>query len=333
MAIDLSTQYLGMKLDSPLIASASPLTGDIDSLQKLEQAGASAAVLPSLFEEQIEHDRQEVQRLHEFQSDSMAESLSFFPEVEYNLGPDQYLKLISDAVSTVKMPIIASLNGSTRGGWVHYAQLMERAGARAIELNIYFIPTEPNAIADDVENQYCELIAAVSETVHIPVGVKIGPYFSSLPDLVRRFVQAGADGLVLFNRYLAPDIDLETLTFKPDLVLSTADELRVALRWIAILRDQVDASLAATGGVHEVPDLVKALLVGSDAVMLASALLKQGPNHLDTLRTGLIQWMTEHEYTSVEQMKGSMSKENCSNPEGLSRANYMKALTSYTTSK
>ncbi|TWT79409.1 NAD-dependent dihydropyrimidine dehydrogenase subunit PreA [Planctomycetes bacterium CA13] len=331
MSIDLSTTYLGLKLDSPLIASASPLTGDVDSVRKLEQAGASAVVLPSLFEEQIDHERREVERLHEFQADSMAESLSFFPEMEYNLGPDEYLKTLAEAISSVKIPVIASLNGATRGGWVHHAQLMEQAGASAVELNIYFIPTERNANGNDVENQYCELIAAVSETVHIPVGVKVGPYFTSLPDVVRRFVQAGADGLVLFNRYLAPDIDLDSLTFEPALKLSTPDELRVALRWIAILRDQIDASIAATGGVHNVEDVVKSLLVGADAVMMATILLQKGRDYLGELRTGLTRWLEEHEYESVEQIKGSMSINRCANPEGLNRANYMKALTSYTT--
>ena len=333
MSIDLSTHYLGLKLDSPLIASASPLTGDMESLQKLEQAGASAAVLPSLFEEQIEHEHAEMERLAEFQADSIAESLSFFPDIDhYNISIDRYLKLISEANGCLKIPVIASLNGATRGGWVRYAKSMEQAGASAIELNIYFIPTEVDANANDVENQYCDLIAAVSESVYIPVGVKVGPYFTSLPDVVRRFVQAGADGLVLFNRYLAPDIDLESLRFEPALQLSSPEELRVALRWIAILRDQVDASFCATGGVHSVADVVKSLLVGSDAVMIASSLLQLGRNHLSELRTGLIRWLEEHEYESVTQIKGSMSMKNCSNPEGLNRANYMKALTSYTSS-
>ncbi len=330
MCIDLSTLYLGMKLDSPLVASACPLTADIVSLQILEQAGVSAAVLPSLFEEQIEHHHSAENPDHAHQTKTTVGSSGRFPDLDtYNTGADDYLQLIKTAKRTLAIPIIASLNGATDAGWVQYAYWMQEAGADAVELNIYVIPTDPVVNARNVEHQYCDLVAAVSEKLSIPLAVKIGPYFSALPNLANELVKAGAEGLTLFNRYLAPDIDLETLTFKPDLKLSSPDELRIALRWIAILRDQVSISLAATGGVHEATDIAKALLVGSDAVMIASSLLQHGPKRIRSMRTGLSDWMSAQKYTSIDQLKGRMSNHNCSNPEGLKRSNYMKTLTTY----
>ncbi len=331
MTIDLSTTYLGIKLESPFVASACPLTGKLDSLKALERAGASAAVLPSLFEEQIEHEQQQLDRLHQFQTDSTAESLDYFPKLDtYNTGPDQYLQWIHDAKQAVSIPIIASLNGSSDGGWVHYSHLMEQAGADALELNIYTVPTNSSESAADIERGYCDLVASVRTKVTIPLAIKIGPYFSALPNLTKNLVHAGADGLVLFNRYLAPDIDLEKLSFDPTLQLSTSEDLRVAIRWIAILRDQFKGSIAATGGIHSGLDAAKVLLVGADALLIASALLSRGTAHLTQIRKELVQWMTDHEYRSIEQLKGSMSLQNCPNPQELWRANYMKALTSFT---
>ncbi len=330
--IDLSTSYLGLELKNPFIASASPLTGSVESLLHLERAGASAVVLPSLFEEQIEHEREQFEKLNAFQSDSMAESLSFFPDLErYNTGPEEYLQLIRDAKESLCIPVIASLNGFSSGGWKYYGELMEQAGADALELNIYLVPTDPSVSSSDVERHYRELVTSVREQLRIPLAVKMGPFFSSPATFGSDLVESGAAGLVLFNRFLSPEIDLETLEFVPALQLSQPEELRLALRWIAILRDRIRASIAATGGVHTGLDTAKALLVGADAVMIASTLLKHGIDHLQVLRNELVQWMDENGYFSVEQLKGSMSLDNCSNPEGLKRANYMKALTSYTT--
>lgn len=331
MSINLSTRYLGLELSSPLVASSSPLTGKIDSLRQLEDAGASAVILPSLFEEQLEHEAVEVAKLLELQSESFAESLNYFPELEtYNTGPNEYLELIASARDSLSIPVVASLNGCTTGGWTRYASEMEQAGASALELNIYNIPANEAQDANAIDQSYADLVAAVRQQVTIPLAIKIGPYFSSLPNLAAKLVDAGADGFVLFNRYLEPDIDLETLEFVPDLLLSQPEELRLSLRWIAILRDQLTVSLAATSGIHSADDVVKAILVGADVAMLASALLKQGPRHLSQIKSDLGQWLEHHEYASIEQMKGSMSKSRSSNPEGLERANYMKALTNYT---
>lgn len=331
-SIDLTTNYLGLELKNPFIASASPLTGSLESLLHLERSGAAAVVLPSLFEEQIEHEREEFERLSAFQADSTAESLTYFPELErYNTGPEDYLQLIRDAKESLCIPVIASLNGFSSGGWRYFAELMEQAGADALELNIYLVPTDNSVSSSDVERHYRDLVVSVREQLRIPLAVKLGSHFSSPATFGSDLVESGASGLVLFNRFLSPDIDLDSLEFVPALHLSTPEELRLALRWIAILRDRVEASLAATGGVHSGLDVAKALLVGADAVMVASTLLKHGIDHLQVMRADLIQWMEENGYHSVDQLKGSMSMNNCSNPEGLKRANYMKALTSYTT--
>lgn len=332
--IDLKTNYLGLELKNPFIASASPLTGSLESLLHLERAGAAAVVLPSLFEEQIEHEREEFERLNAFQADSTAEASNFFPELDrYNTGPEEYLQHIREVKENLTIPVIASLNGFSSGGWKYYGELMEQAGADALELNIYLVPTDPNVSSADVERHYRDLVVSVREELRIPLSVKIGPHFSSPAAFGEGLIESGASGLVLFNRFLSPDIDLENLEFVPALDLSEPDELRLALRWIAILRDQCSGSLAATGGVHSGLDAVKALLVGADAVMVASTLLKHGINHLQVMCDDLVDWMVEHEYRSVEQLKGSMSLNHCGNPEGLKRANYMRALTSYTTTK
>jgi dihydroorotate dehydrogenase (fumarate) len=333
MKIDLSTNYLGLRLNNPLVVSACPLTGNVESLTRLQEAGAAAAVLPSIFEEQIEHDEMEIVRLLELRALSSPESADYFPQLEsYNTGPAGYLDLIADAKRRLEMPIIASLNGESLSGWIRYAELIEKAGAVALELNIYHVVKDRSLTSTMVDEHYVQLVQAIKRQLRIPVTVKIGPYFSSLPHFADRLVRGGADGLVLFNRYLAPDIDLENMRFVPALELSTPDELRLALRWIAILRDNVDISLAATGGVHRTDDVVKALLVGANAVECASALLQRGPQVLTEFRDGLDQWMQEHDYKSLKQLQGSMSMQKCPNPEGLMRANYMRALTSYTSS-
>jgi dihydroorotate dehydrogenase (fumarate) len=330
MHIDLSTRYLGLPLKNPLGVSASPLTRHLDTLRRLEEAGASVAVLPSLFEEQIRHEEEELERLYEYQADSYAESLSYFPQFEdYNTGPNEYLKYVETAKHAVSIPIIGSLNGSSLGGWVRYARGIRNAGADALELNIYFVPADPRMTAAEVEQRYVDLVAEVSHSVEIPVAVKIGPFFSSLPNFAARLVAAGASGLVLFNRYLEADIDLETLQFKPDLVLSNRHEARLPIRWIAILRDQIQASLAATGGVHRMEGVIKLLLAGADVTLMTSILLIRGPDFIRTLLVEIDRWLDEHEYASLEQLKGSMSRRNCPNPSALERANYTQALINY----
>jgi dihydroorotate dehydrogenase (fumarate) len=332
MNVDLSTRYLGLNLKNPLGVSASPLTRNLDTLRRLEEAGASVAVLPSLFEEQIRHDEFEIQRLYEYQAESFAESLTYFPEFDdYNTGSQQYLKVIENAKRAVAIPIIGSLNGSSPGGWIRYAKEIESAGADALELNIYFVPTDPEMTSAEVEKRYMSLVADVCQSVSIPVAVKIGPNFSSLPHFAKQLIKAGARGLVLFNRYLEADIDLDALQFKPDLVLSNRHEARVPIRWIAILRDQTRASLAATGGVHRMEGVIKLLLAGADVTLMASVLLINGPEFLRTLLLDVARWIDDHEYSSVEQLKGSMSRGNCPDPSALERANYTQALINYST--
>jgi dihydroorotate dehydrogenase (fumarate) len=331
MSIDLSTKYLGIKLAHPLMASASPLSVTVEGIQRLEESGAAAVVMPSLFEEQILHEEQEMQRLYEFKSESFAESLSYFPEAEeFRSAPQEYLTTITEAKKKVSLPVIASLNGCSVGGWTSYAKLMQEAGADGLELNVYFVPTDPQMSGTDVERRYIDLVASVRQTVSIPLAVKFGTNFSSVPHFAQQLADAGATGLVMFNRWLEPDIDLEKLQITPNLVLSNRYEMRVPLRWIAILREHLSISLAATSGVHYAEDLIKLILAGADVVMMASALLKYGPETLGKLREDLRVWMEENEYESVAQMKGSMSRANCPQPSELERGNYMKALVSYT---
>ena len=331
MSIDLSTRYLGIGLKHPIVASASPLTGSIDSLKRLEDAGIAAVVLPSLFEEQIEHEEMATHNLMLYGSELSPEASGFFPEQQkYNTGPDRYLKLIADAKKALSVPVIASLNGYTPGGWTAIARQLEQAGADAIELNVYFLATKLDDSSAAVESRYIDLVTSVAGQVKVPVAVKVAPYFSAMANMANRLAQAGASGLVLFNRFLQPDIELEELQVTPHLVLSTSDELRLALRWIAILRGRVSASLAATGGAHTPDDVLKLLLAGADCVMIASSLLKKGPAQVGVLVRGVTEWLVEREYSSVEQMKGSLSQQACPDPDAFERANYMKALKSYT---
>ena len=330
MSPDLSTRYLGLELSSPLVASASPLTGNVDSLRRLEDAGASAVVLPSLFEEQIEHEEMATHDLMLYGAEMSPEASGFFPEVPRSSGIDKYLRLIADAKQALDIPVIASLNGYTNGGWTRYARQLEEAGADAVELNVYFLATDAAEDARSVEQRYIDLVASVRANTRVPVAVKVAPYFSAFAHMAGELVQAGASGLVLFNRFVQPDIMLEELEVAPHLVLSTSDELRLALRWIAILHGRLQASMAATGGAHTADDVLKLLLAGADCVMLASCLLQKGPAHLTALRSGIERWMSEREYSSVRQLTGSLSQRACPDPAAFERANYMKALKSYT---
>ncbi len=331
MSADLRSRYLGLELRNPIVAAASPMTNSIDKLKRLEDAGVAAVVLPSLFEEQIEHEEMATQNLMLSGTELSAEARGFFPEMQdYNTGPDRYLKLIGEAKKALSVPVIPSLNGYTPGGWTQIAKQFEQAGADAIELNIYFLATDPEDTSAGVEKRYVDLVASVSSMVSIPVAVKVSPYFSAMANMAARLMRAGASGLVLFNRFVQPDIVLDELEVAPHLVLSTSEELRLALRWIAILRGRIKTSLAATGGAHTPDDVLKLLLAGADCVMIASSLLRRGPNHVTALVNGVEKWMNERDYTSVEQMKGSLSQRACPDPAAFERTNYMKALTSYT---
>jgi dihydroorotate dehydrogenase (fumarate) len=327
---DLRTEYLGLKLTSPLVPSASPLAQEISNLKQMEESGAGAVVLHSLFEEQIE---QEARTLHHYighGTESYAEALTYLPDPpRYRFGPDEYLEHVRRAKQAVGIPVIASLNGSTPGGWLKYARLIEQAGADALEINLYHIPADFDVSGSVIEERYLEVVRQVRGSVRIPVAVKIGPYFSALGDMACSLAEAGASGLVLFNRFYQPDIDLETLEVRPNVVLSDSHELRLPLRWIAILHGRIGASLAATGGVHTHEDALKALMAGADVAMLCSALLRHGIGHLAVVRAGIERFMEEREYVSVAQMKGSMSHRSCADPTAFERASYMKALTGY----
>jgi len=331
MPIDLRTHYLGLELKNPIVAAASPLTESLDHQKRLEDAGVAAVVLPSLFEEQILAEEENLAKVHEFGTDSFAEALNYFPEPdEYRLGTDEYLDRIRSAKKSLSIPVIASLNGTTEGAWIRYAKLFQEAGADAIELNIYSVAADLEQSAADVESQYCHLVQAVASSVSIPVAVKIGPYFSSVGHFARQAVASGAKGLVLFNRFLQPDIHLDTLETKPHLVLSSEFELLLPLRWIAILYGRINASLALTSGVHSANAVLKSVLAGADVVMLASVLYKQGLGCVTAFLNQMKEWMEEQGYHSIEQMKGSMSHKNSPNPSVFERGNYMKAITSFT---
>ncbi|MBP7228555.1 MAG: dihydroorotate dehydrogenase-like protein [Longilinea sp.] len=328
--VDLSTTYLGLRLKNPLVASASPLSKKVDTVRRLEDAGIAAVVMYSLFEEQITHESNALDHYLNLGTESYVEATSYFPDLEhYNVGPEEYLEQIRKLKSSVQVPIIASLNGISTGGWIEYARKMEQAGADALELNIYYVDTNPEVTAQELEQAYVTLVADVRQQVHIPLAVKLSPYFTALPNLAQRLVGAGANGLVLFNRFYQPDLDIEALEVVPSLVLSTSDELRLPLRWTAILHGRVAADLALTGGVHTAQDVVKSVMAGANVVMMASELLACGVGRVAELRTDLQRWLEEHEYTSIEQMRGSMSQRAVAEPAAYERANYMKALTSY----
>ena len=328
--MDLKTKYLGMTLKSPLVASASPLSEEISNIKKLEDAGAGAVVLYSVFEEQIRLEQEEY-NFHTTQgTEAFAESLSYFPEVEdYKLGPELYLEHIQNAKAAVDIPIIASLNGSSLGGWTDYAKEIEGAGADALELNIYNIPTDSGMSGAAVEQQYVDILKAVKGAVKIPVALKLSPYFSNFSNMAKQFDEAGADSLVLFNRFYQPDIDLDEFEVTPNLLLSQSNAMRLPMRWIAILKDNIKADLAATSGIHTGTDVVKMLLVGANVTMLCSSLLKHGITHIKNIEDHMKQWMRENDYASVSELQGSMSQQKTANPSSFERAQYMKALTKY----
>jgi len=328
--MDLTTQYLGMKLRSPLVVSASPLSEDIDNLKRMEDAGAAAVVLYSLFEEQLRQDRLELHQRMESGTESFAEALTYFPEPhDFHLGPEEYLKHIAAAKRATGIPIIASLNGSSAGGWTNYAQQIQQAGADALELNIYYIPTDLDLAGEVVEETYINILRAVKANVTIPVAVKLSPFFSNFANMAKRLDAAGANGLVLFNRFYQPDIELETLEVKPNILLSTPMAMRLPLRWIALLHGKLSASLAATSGIHRAADALKMLMVGADVTMLCSTILRHGIPQIAMIERDLVDWLEEHEYESISQLKGSLSQKNCAEPAAFERAQYMKALTGY----
>jgi dihydroorotate dehydrogenase (fumarate) len=328
--IDLSTTYLGLKLKNPLVASSSPLCEDVANIRRIEDAGASAVVLHSLFEEQIALESDDLDRSIEGASELGPEAQTHFPEMTRRvMGPDTYLAHIVKCKQAVRIPIIASLNGSTTGGWLSYAKQMEQAGADALELNIYYIPVDGDLTGAQVEQKYVDLVKAVKAEVRIPVAIKLGPYFSSTSNVAKRLDAAGANALVLFNRFYQPDYDLEALEVVPNLILSNSHELLLRLHWIAVLYGNVKADLALTGGVHSATDVVKAMMAGAKIAMMTSALLKRGISYLDTIATELLVWMGEHEYDSIKQMQGSMSRNAVPQPGAFERANYMKVLGSY----
>jgi dihydroorotate dehydrogenase (fumarate) len=328
--IDLSTTYLGLTLRNPLVVSASPLCEDVDNLIEMEEAGASAVVLHSLFEEQLSVESQDLAWNLFRGTESFPEATSYFPDmVDYNLGPEGYLEHIRQAKAAVKIPVIASLNGTSEGGWVRYAKEIEEAGADALELNIYSIPSHPDLTGTQVEHGYYDLVRRVKSQIRIPLAVKLSPYFSALANVAQELAQVGADGLVLFNRFYQPDFDLENLEVVSSLALSTPQELLLRLHWAAMLHGAVRADLAITGGVHSAQDVLKAMMAGARVAMMTSALLKHGIRHISGVRDRLLAWMDEHHYESIAQMQGSMSYRAVTDPAPFERANYMKVLRSY----
>lgn len=328
--MNLKTTYLGIELKNPIVPSASPLSRTIHSLRSMEDFGASAVVLYSLFEEQIRHEMREIDFHLTQHSHSNAEAMSYFPDSDdYYIGPDQYLEHIRDAKRALEIPVIGSLNGSTLGGWVKYASEIQEAGADALELNIYYIPTDINISSSDVEKRYVEILKSVKKEITIPIAVKISPYFSSTANFAKQLVEAGANGLVLFNRFYQPDIDLESLQIEPSVRLSTSFSTRTPLRWIAILHNKLNIDLAASTGVHTAEDVLKLIAAGANITMLCSALLKNGVGHISDVLTNVNRWLIDHEYESLNQLRGSMSYKTVADPSSFERAHYMKALQSY----
>jgi dihydroorotate dehydrogenase (fumarate) len=328
--MDLTTRYLGLKLKNPIVPSASPLSYTIDGMKQLEDAGASAIVMYSVFEEQIAHETSELLHYLSQGTESYSEAISYFPDVQqYNTGPDEYLELIKKAKEALEIPVIGSLNGVSVGGWTDYAKKIQDAGADALELNVYYIPTDIKVPGTEIEHQYIELLKSIKKSIRIPVAVKLSPYFSAMANMAKNLDNAGADALVLFNRFYQPDIDLETLEISPCVNLSSSQEMRLPLRWIAILYGHVKANLAATSGIHDAEGVLKMLMAGADVTMMCSALLKHGPDHIKKVLRDMEKWMTENEYNSVSQMKGSLSQKSVADPAAFERANYMKSLYSY----
>ena len=329
--MDVTTTYLGLPLRSPIVASASPLCDSLDNLQRFEENGVGAVVLPSLFEEQLELESTAVDSDLSRGAESFPESLNFFPDLQsYNLGPDAYLELIHKAKRTVSIPVIGSLNGFSTGGWTHYAKLIEEAGAAALELNIYDVATNSDHTGATIESDYCDLVRQIKRAVRIPVAVKLSPFFTSVPNVAKRLDDAGAGALVLFNRFYQPDIDIDTLEIVPSLTLSQSRELPLRLHWVGILYGSVRADLAITGGVHSGRDVIKAMMAGASVAMMTSAFLENGIRHANVVLHEIYRWMEEHEYGSIRQMRGSMSRRSVPNPSGFDRANYVRVLSSFT---
>ena len=328
--VDLSTTYLGLKLKNPLVASASPLSEKVETVKELEAAGISAIVMYSLFEEQIIHESLELDHFLFYGTELSAEIDSFYPKSgKYTLKADAYVEQLKKIKQAVNIPVIGSLNGVSSGGWIKYAKKIEEAGADALELNLYFLPTNPTQTATQIEENYITLVHDVRKSIKIPLAVKLSPFFTSIPNIAKRLAEAGANGLVLFNRFYQPDFDLETLEVVPNLVLSTSNELRLPLRWIAILYGQIKADLALTTGIHTAEDVVKTTMAGASVAMMASELLAEGINRIPIILADLEKWMTVHEYESIQQMKGSLSQKSVTEPAAFERANYMKVLNSF----
>lgn len=329
--MDLTTTYMGFLLRSPIVASASPLCDSLENIRHFEESGVGAVVLPSLFEEQLEVETNAVHSDLSRGAESFPESLNYFPNLQnYNLGPDAYLELIRKARTVVSIPVIASLNGTSTGGWTHYAKLIEQAGASALELNIYDIVADPLRRGSEVEEDYCQLVKQVKESVGIPVAVKLSPFFTAIANIAQRLNDAGADGLVLFNRFYQPEIDIDSLEIVPSLTLSQSNELPLRLHWVAILYGSVRASLAITGGVHSARDVLKAMMAGANVAMMTSAFFQNGIRHANVVLHELSRWMEEHEYESIQQMRGSMSRRSVPDPAAFERANYIRVLSTYT---
>ncbi|MGK7909329.1 MAG: dihydroorotate dehydrogenase-like protein [Synechococcus sp.] len=333
--MDLTTTYMGLELRSPLVPSASaPLTHEIENVKKMEDAGAGAVVLHSLFEEQLKMEQDKDRQHHTYGIESSAEALRYLPEPRiFQVDPSTYLNNIRAAKEMVKIPIIASLNGSTMGGWTEYAVQIEEAGADAIELNIYQVPTDFDRTGSEIEQTYLDIVSAVKSAVSIPVAVKLSPYFSNMANMAKQISEVGADGLVLFNRFYQPDIYIDSLEVRPSILLSTPQALRLPMRWIAILYGRVSADLAASGGISIGQEAIKMLMAGASITMVCSALLRHGINYLSTIEEGMCKWMQDNDYTSVRQLQGIVSQENCPDPDAFERAQYIRAIQSYLPSK
>jgi dihydroorotate dehydrogenase (fumarate) len=328
--MDLMTRYLGLNLRTPLVPSASPLSNEVDNVKRMEDAGASAVVLHSLFEEQVRGEQDAIQYHMMYGTDSFPESLTFFPQPsDFVTGPEEYLNKIRKVKDSVRIPVIASLNGAAIGGWIDYAKKIQQAGADALELNLYSISTEMDRTSAEIEQNYIDIVKAVKSIVVLPVAVKLSPYFSNMANMAKRLDQAGANGLVLFNRFYQPDINLDELEVQADIHLSTPQEMRLPLRWIAILYGRVKADMAATSGIHSATDVLKMLMVGADVAMLCSVLFKKGLDVIRQIETEMSEWLSEHDYQSVRQLQGSMSQKYCADPAAFERALYMRGILSY----
>ena len=328
--LDLTTTYLGLKLKNPLVPSSSPLMQKLDNIKRMEDAGAAAVVLHSLFEEQIARESHALDHYLNYGSESFAEAVSYFPEmIGYNRGAEGYLEHIARVKQSVSIPIIGSLNGFSTGGWLEYAREIQKAGADALELNVYYVAADPNQTSQDIEQMYLDLVREVVKSVTIPVAVKLPHFFTSFANIAQRVAWAGADGLVMFNRFYQPDFDLESLEVLPSLTLSHSNELRLRLQWVAMVYGRVDADIAVTGGVHTAEDVLKCMMAGANVAMMTSVLLERGIQYLKALRESVELWMLDHEYESIEQMRGSMSYKNVAQPAAYERANYMRVLQAY----